>query len=95
VAKRPKPAKHEHLDFEVSAGEATFTTNDWETACEAAVRSSATRGGELAVIDVVTHSRAAARAWAGDYGTELYDEDPEASVFERFEVRARSVGRIP
>jgi hypothetical protein len=88
--------KHKHLEFEVSAGESrSFNTNDWETACEAAVRSSATRGGDMAVIDVLTWSREAARAWAGDHGVELYDEDPEASVFERFEVRARSVGRIP
>lgn len=86
-------AKHD-VEFEVSSGERTQVTSDWKEACRWAVQFSAHRGGEMAVIDVLTHSRAGAGMWAGSHGRELYDEDPDASVFERFEVRARSVGRI-
>jgi hypothetical protein len=86
--------RNKQLDFEVTAGEGRFNTPDWKAACEAAVSSSASRGGELVTIDVLTWTREAARAWAGEHGVELYDEDPDASVFERFEVRARSTGRI-
>jgi len=84
---------HKDLEFHVSAGEKTTVHDKWAFACQQA--DSASRGGEKAVIDIVTWSRAGAKAWAGDYGGELYDEDPEASVFERFEVRAHSVGKIP
>ena len=53
------------------------------------------RGGEKINLDVVTWSRAAARAWGGDDAVEQYDEDPEASIFERIVVQADSWGRIP
>jgi hypothetical protein len=51
--------------------------------------------GEPHYIDVVTWTRAAAVKYAGSDGGDIYDEDPEASVFERIEVKARSFGRVP
>lgn len=92
----PRRPHHEDLEFHVSAGESKTRVHDnWKDAVADAAQMSASRGGELAVVDVVAWSRTAAALWAGSHGVELYDEDPEASVFERFEVRARSVGRIP
>ncbi len=46
-------------------------------------------------IDSYVYSRAGARWLAGDDGVEQYDDDPEASVFERIEVKANVLGRIP
>ena len=46
-------------------------------------------------IDVLVHSAAGARWYRGSSdGEEEYEEDPEASVFERIEVRADSQGRV-
>lgn len=46
-------------------------------------------------IDAIAWSESAARAWGGDAAIEEYAEDPDASVFERIEIRVNSVGRIP
>lgn len=48
-----------------------------------------------AVLDVIISSRAGAKAFGGDDAVAQYDEDPEASVFERFEFWCNSVGRVP
>lgn len=86
--------RHKDLEFHVdhagghTAVERTFA----EALVQAAAESVST--GRAVNLDVVTWSRAAARAWAGDYGAEIYDEDPEASVHERFVVRCESKGRI-
>lgn len=46
-------------------------------------------------VDVLTWSRGAARHWAGDEGAESYDDDPDASVFERLEIQFKSLGKVP
>ena len=46
-------------------------------------------------LDVVIYSEEGARLYGGDDAAERYLEDPEASVFERFEVRVNCVGRVP
>lgn len=48
-----------------------------------------------AVLDVIVYSRAGARFVGGDDAVARYDEDPEASVFERFEITVNAVGRVP
>jgi hypothetical protein len=45
-------------------------------------------------IDVVTWSRAAAKKWGGEYGLEVYDSDPEASVHDRIVIKAESQGHV-
>ena len=50
--------------------------------------------GQSMTIDVVTWTRAAAKAWGGDSAVEVYDEDPDASVHERIIIKAESQGRI-
>jgi len=44
-------------------------------------------------LDVVILSKAGARWYGGDDAAKQYDEDPEASVFERIVVTATSLGR--
>lgn len=77
-----------HKDVEFHVGEHVF--KKFDEAAAHAVAIAATRG-RTEYIDVVIWSRAGARAW-GD--VETYDEDPDASVFERIEVKAHSLGRI-
>lgn len=50
--------------------------------------------GRTVHLDVLCWSRAAAKAWGGDYGAEQYDEDPEASVHDRIEIKVNPIGRI-
>lgn len=48
-----------------------------------------------AVLDVLIWSEEGAEWYGGDDAVEQYNEDPEASVFERFEIRVNAVGRVP
>ena len=50
--------------------------------------------GGSAYIDVLTWNRKAAVAYAGSDGGKTYDEDPDASAFERILIQVRSKGRI-
>lgn len=54
----------------------------------------ATSRGE-ANLDVIIYSKAGARFYGGDDAVEQYEEDPEASVFERFELKVNNIGRVP
>lgn len=47
-----------------------------------------------ATVDVLVYSRDGARFYMGGAGPGLYDEDPDASVFERFEVRVNCLHRV-
>jgi hypothetical protein len=47
------------------------------------------------VLDVLVWSRAGAKWYGGDDAVEQYDEDPEASVFQRFEIKVTAQGRVP
>jgi hypothetical protein len=46
-------------------------------------------------IDVLVYSEEGARAFGGDDAVEEYRDDPEASVFRRFELRVNDAGRVP
>jgi len=46
-------------------------------------------------IDVLVHSRTGARWLEGDDGVTKYDEDPDASVFSRIQIKATDLGRVP
>jgi hypothetical protein len=67
--------------------------DDFDMACGYAV-ALATRSGEAIVIDVVTWSKLAARAWNGEEGVAIYEEDPESSVHERIVMRATTEGPV-
>ena len=61
----------------VNAGQYKTVLEAFEAAKQAARAAKSSR------IDVVTWTRAAARAWGGDFAVEMYNEDPDASVHER------------
>jgi hypothetical protein len=87
-------ARHKDVEFAVddaSGDECVFKS--WDEAAGFALSIAAS--GHEAHIDVLIWSKAGARAWGGDDAVEQYNEDPEASVFERFEVNVNAVGRIP
>jgi hypothetical protein len=85
--------RHRDVEFSITLGhkEVVFETLD-----EAApyVLSAALADGR-AFLDVLVHSEEGAAWYGGDEARELYEDDPEASMFERIEVRASSLGRVP
>lgn len=88
-------AKNTHKDVEF------FTTifgkdhvyNKFSEAVAYAVTASTSTGHPI-FVDVIVYSRAGARWWAGDYGVEEYENDPDGTIHERIEIRAESQGRI-
>jgi hypothetical protein len=62
-------------------------------ACAFAV-SLACSDGRAHNVDVLIHSRKAAKAWGGDDAVDEYESDPDASVSERIEIKADSKGRV-
>ncbi len=47
-----------------------------------------------AVLDVIIYSEKGAEGFGGTDALERYQEDPEASVYERWEFKANCLGRI-
>jgi hypothetical protein len=90
-------AAKRHRDVEFAVDDASGRQRTFKVFDEAAgfaVVMAASRG-QTVNLDVLIYSAAGARAWAGDDGVEQYHEDPDASVFERIEVRADAKGRVP
>lgn len=83
---------HRDLGFEVECGDHREHFKNCDKAMAHAFVMAAT--GRKVTFDVIASSRAAAKAWAGDDGVRSYDEDPEASVFERYELSINFVGRV-
>lgn len=84
--------KHKDVEFHVTGRETTTVFKTFKDAAERAVILAASGG--MSVIDVVVWSRSGARWYAGEHGVEMYNEDPDASVFERLELHGNVVGRI-
>jgi hypothetical protein len=90
-----KKRTHKDVEFHVSNPHRNeYYARLWDEAVERAVEDSISTGTS-STVDVLIWSRSGARWWAGDHGVEMYDEDPEASVYERFKINAYSEGRIP
>ena len=66
----------------------------WNEAAGLAVSAAASRGVDYS-IDTGIYSHAGANWYAGDEGVEQYDEDPDASVFDRIVISVDWEGRIP
>ena len=96
MAKRRKT--HPDVEFHVEpaggpAAASVHIAKTWSDACEVAVLGGIM--GNKMNLDVVVWSEAGARWYGGADAVEQYREDPEASVFERFEVRVDALGRVP
>lgn len=46
-------------------------------------------------LDVVVYSEDGAAVFGGDDAVDAYRDDPDASVFRRFEIQVRDLGRVP
>jgi len=85
---------HPDVEYAVEDGSARgriFKTFD--EAASFALRMAMDRGETE--LDVLIWSKKGAEWYGGDDAVDQYNEDPEASVFERFEIRVNAVGRIP
>jgi hypothetical protein len=86
---------HDDVEFAVEdAGgkERTFKTFDEAAGLAVSVGAS---DGRPVNLDVLIWSEEGAEWYGGDDAVDEYNEDPEASVFERFEITVNPVGRVP
>ena len=84
---------HPDVEFSVEDGggkERIFKTFDEAAGFAVSMASTGTESN----LDVLVWSEEGAEAYAGDDGVERYQEDPEASVFERLEISVNYVGRV-
>lgn len=82
-------------EYHVARTGSTDTTifESWDAACAKALTIAASSG--QSTIDVVCHSEDEAFNYGGLDAVERYRDDPDASVFERFEIKANCVGMVP
>jgi hypothetical protein len=84
---------HRDVEFAVndaSGEERIFKT--WDEAAGFALVIAMGRGESS--LDVLVYSEEGARWAQGDEGVDQYREDPDASVFERYEIKVNAVGRV-
>ena len=68
------------------------STNLRESLLRAFTQAASTGEAQL---DVVCWDEVDAREYGGEDAVERYLEDPEASVFERFQIKVSCLGRVP
>ena len=85
---------HKDVEYVVSdhAGNCIDTVRDPEKAMVVALAAAIVRGEST--LDVLVWSEAGARSLGGD-SLERYREDPDASVFERFEIKVNAQRLVP
>lgn len=97
-AAKPEPrnaARRTHRDVEFAVDDASGNERIFKTFDEAAgFAVGLAVSGRRSHVDVLVSTRAGAKWWGGDDAVQIYDEDPEASVFERIVVQASSEGRV-
>ncbi len=84
-----EPIMHKDLEFQILDN----TFKNLGEALQFAFMKSVGEG-EPVVLDIVTWSRSAAKAWAGESGAKEYDKDPDASVFSRFVLSVKAKGMV-
>jgi len=89
-------AGRKHKDVEYAIDDPSGQEHNFRTFDDAAgfAVSLAASTGSSVYIDVLIFSRDGARSYGGSDAVVDYNEDPEASVFERIEVKANSEGRV-
>lgn len=84
-----------HKDVEFAVDDASGNERIFKKFDEAAgFAVSLAASGRATKIDVLIHSRAGARWWGDDHAVEEYNSDPDASVSERIQITAESIGRV-
>ena len=86
-----------HKDVEYAVDDASGRQRIFRSSNEAAgfAISLAMSHGSAVNLDVLVHSPAGARWYRGSpEGAAEYEDDPDASVFDRIVVNAESLGRV-
>lgn len=85
-----------HADVEYAVEDGSGQERIFKTFDEAAgfVLTMAVSSGE-STLDVLVWSEEGAEWYGGSDAVDAYNEDPEASVFERYEITVNAVGRVP
>lgn len=87
-------ATHKDVEFHVSGpGIPDEILKNPKTALMRAAEIAIARGSSQ--LDVVIWSRHGAKWFEGEDGASRYDEDPDASVYDRIQFRANDMGRVP
>lgn len=84
---------HPDVEYVVEAEQAERAYGTFDEALSYAFSVALSAG--TTKLDVVVYSEEGAEAFGGDDAVEEYREDPDASVFRRFEVEVRDLGRVP
>jgi hypothetical protein len=84
---------HPEVEYVVEAERAERAYQTFDEALAYAFSVALSAGH--ARIDVLVYGEDGADAFGGDDAVAEYREDPEASVFRRFEVQVEDVGRVP
>lgn len=85
--------KHKDVEYAVhgdNGEEHVFKT--WDEAAVFAVSMAASTGS--ADLDVLIYSTFGEKFYGGSDAVDQYKEDPEASVFERFNITVKNAGRV-
>ena len=85
-----------HKDVEYAVDDASGKQRIFKSSNEAAgfAISLAMSHGRSVNLDVLVHSPAGARWYQGSDGAAEYEDDPDASVFDRIIVNAESIGHV-
>lgn len=88
-------AKKQHKDVEFAVNDGSGhqrTFKNYDEAAGFAVSMAMSRGSSK--LDILVYSKAGAKHVGGSDGVTSYNEDPDASVFERIEIKVNHVGRV-
>jgi hypothetical protein len=93
---RRRGASRTHRDVEFAVDDHRGEERIFKTFDEAAAFAAglALTTGVRVELDVLVSSRAGAEWWGGSDAGEQYDEDPDASVFDRLMIKVSSQGRV-
>lgn len=91
MARRTTHPQVEYAVDDAGGNERVF--KKFDEAAAFAVGVAMTRGS--AKLDVLVMDESGAKFLYGDDGVDQYNEDPDASVFERYEIKVNAVGRVP
>jgi len=84
---------HKDVNFEVtSPNRSSASYKTFAEAASQALMAAASSGS--ATLDIIVWSASGARWLGGDDAVERYREDPDASVFERYQIKVNAQGRI-
>lgn len=84
---------HPDVEYAVDDRKGERIFNTFDEAAAFALSLAISRGD--ATLDVLIYSEDGAEWYGGDDAVDRYNEDPEASVFERIEIEVNNAGMVP